>query len=222
MYDAGEAFERHAAALRAAGVGAPIEAVAVGVRQVREVTSPAYDAGRTEREIRLEWLDRHTGLQEVQMQMRNSGTAGEAPRVAWHRGEFEISTDRGRLDVDFIHRALSETYWARGIPRETVERSLEHSIVFGVYAAGRQIGLARVISDRATFAYLADVYIDPAYRGRGLGVWLVEVIRGHEELQKLRRWLLVTKDAHGLYAKRGFTSLAHPEYFMEVYSPYVP
>lgn len=129
---------------------------------------------------------------------------------------IEISTDRARLDVDWIHAALRETYWARGIPRDIVERSLDGSMVFGLYDDARQIGLARVITDHATFAYLADVYIEPSYRGRGLGSRLMEAIRAHPELQGMRRWLLATADAHALYARHGFVPVAEPKRFMEI------
>ena len=130
-----------------------------------------------------------------------------------------ISTDRARLDVDWIHASLRETYWAKGIPRDVVERSLANSMVFGAYDGERQIAVARVITDHATFAYLADVFVDPAYRGRGIGVALMRAIRAHPDLQNLRRWLLATANAHGLYQKFGFTPLAEPSRFMEITSP---
>ena len=134
----------------------------------------------------------------------------------------EISDQPGRLDLDMVHRYLSEeSYWAEGISRELVRRSMAHSLCFGVYArtAGggetRQVGFARVVSDRATFAYLADVFILPAHRGRGLSKQLVAAVSAHPELQGLRRWMLATADAHGLYRQHGFTPLAEPERFME-------
>jgi GNAT superfamily N-acetyltransferase len=132
------------------------------------------------------------------------------------RDGLEISTDRARLDIDWIHVSLRETYWATNIPRDVVTRSLDGSLVFGVYDGARQVGLARVITDRATFAYLADVFIEPSLRGRGLADWLMTTIRAHPELQGLRRWMLATADAHALYAKHGFTPLAHPARFMEI------
>jgi GNAT superfamily N-acetyltransferase len=129
---------------------------------------------------------------------------------------YEMSTDPGRLDVGAVHRWLStDAYWALGRSRETVERSVEGSLNFGVYDGdGRQAGYARVVTDLATFAWLCDVYVDPAHRGRGLGVWLVEAVREHLEPYRLRRILLATGDAHGLYERAGFTALPDPERFM--------
>lgn len=125
---------------------------------------------------------------------------------------FEISTDPARLDVDYLHAFLREAYWSRGIPRETVARAVAGSLCFGLFApGGAPAGFARVVSDRATFAYLADVFVDPAHRGRGLGVWLVETVLAHPELQGLRRWALATADAHVLYARFGFTAPSRPD-----------
>jgi GNAT superfamily N-acetyltransferase len=135
------------------------------------------------------------------------------------RGGFEISTDPARVDRASVHAFLTRSYWARGIPREVVDRSIDHSFVFGVYGDGRQVGFARVITDRATFAYLADVYVLEEYRGRGLARWLVETILAHPELQGLRRWSLVTRDAHGLYEKVGFAPPSHPDNMMEIVDP---
>jgi len=119
---------------------------------------------------------------------------------------IEISTDPDRLDLDVIHRWLSEeSYWAQGRPRELMQRSFDNSICFGAYLGDRQVGFARVVTDRATFAWLADVFILDAYRGRGYGKTLVAAVLAHPELQGLRRWMLGTKDAHGLYAQNGFT-----------------
>jgi GNAT superfamily N-acetyltransferase len=118
---------------------------------------------------------------------------------------YEISTDPERLDLDVIHGFLRTAYWCPGVSREVVERSIAHSIPFGVYAPdGAQAGFARVVSDRAVFAYVGDVFVLEAHRGRGLGVWLVETMLAHPELQGLRRWHLATGDAHGLYARFGF------------------
>lgn len=128
----------------------------------------------------------------------------------------EISTDAARLDVDWILATLRTTYWGAHTTRDIVERAIAHSIPFGMYEEERQIGFARVVTDRATFAWLADVLIDPARQGRGLGVRLIEAVRAHPELQGLRRWLLATRDAHGLYEKFGFRPLPEPERFMEV------
>ncbi|HET9839411.1 MAG TPA: GNAT family N-acetyltransferase [Candidatus Angelobacter sp.] len=139
--------------------------------------------------------------------------------LPWTRGEFEISTDPARIDLIFVHAFLTISYWARGIPVETVKRSIENSLAFGVYRAGRQIGFARVITDRATFAYLADVFVVPEYRGRGLSKWLMQCIFGHPDLQGLRRWMLATQDAHGLYQQYGFALLKAPERWMEIHRP---
>jgi len=135
----------------------------------------------------------------------------------WERGEYTISTERNRLDVDVIHGFLSQSYWAQGIPRAAVERSLEHSLSFGVYHGTRQVGFARVISDYTTFAYVGDVFVIEEYRGRGLSKWLMEMVVGHPELQGLRRWMLFTRDAHGLYKRVGFTPSRTPERMMERY-----
>ena len=135
------------------------------------------------------------------------------------RDEFLVSTDAARLDIDAIHAYLSSSYWAAGIPREVVERAVAGSLCFGLFHGPRQIGFARVISDRATFAYLADVYVLEAYHGHGLGAWLIETVIAHPDLQGLRRFVLVTRDAHGLYEKFGFTSLAKPGNYMEKHWP---
>ena len=117
------------------------------------------------------------------------------------RGEFSISTDPADFDISAIHAYLSTSYWAAGIPKETVARSIANSLCFGVFNGDAQIGFARVITDRATFAYVGDVYILDAFQGRGLGTWLMQTIIAHPDLQGLRRWSLVTRDAHGLYAR---------------------
>jgi len=139
----------------------------------------------------------------------------------WRRGEFVVSTDPSRLDVPAIHRWLSEeSYWARGVPLDVVRRGIEGSLNFGLYGEdGRTIGLVRIISDYATFAYVCDVFVLDEYRGRGLGVWLMECVAAHSRLQGLRRWMLGTKDAHGLYQKTGFTLPASPERWMEKVDP---
>ncbi len=139
----------------------------------------------------------------------------------WRRGEHRITTDPTAVDLDRVHGFLTESYWAKGIPRETVRRSIEHAIPFTVLAGDRQVGFARVISDHATFAYVGDVFVLPEARGKGLSVWLMECIVAHPELQGLRRWLLATRDAHGLYAKTGFTPLAAPERWLERWDPEV-
>jgi len=134
---------------------------------------------------------------------------------AW-RGPYAISTDPVRLDLAAVHAYLTRSYWAAGIPLETVRRSAAHSLCFGVYASGQQVGFARVITDRATFAYMADVYVLEAHRGRGLGTWLVETILAHPELQGLRRFMLVTRDAAALYARSGFERPAEPSGIMQI------
>ena len=126
-----------------------------------------------------------------------------------------ISTDPARLDVDVIHGFLSRSYWAAGIPRETVERSIRHSICFGAFDGGRQVGFARVISDRATYAYVADVFVLPSHRGRSIGKRLMACITSHPELQDLRLWTLFTRDAHGLYRQYGFQDARYPDRLME-------
>jgi GNAT superfamily N-acetyltransferase len=129
---------------------------------------------------------------------------------------FEISTEERRLDRDAIHEFLRRSYWAAGIPRDVLDRSIDHALCFGLYEGPRQIGFARVITDRATFAYLSDVYVLEEYRGRGLATWLMEAVLSHPDLQGLRRWMLATQDAHALYRKVGFRDLAHPEWLMEM------
>ena len=129
--------------------------------------------------------------------------------------EILVSTDPARLDVDVIHGFLSRSYWATGIPRETVERSIRHSICFGAFEEGRQVGFARVISDRATYAYVADVFVLPSHRGRSIGKRLMACITSHPELQDLRLWTLFTRDAHGLYRQYGFQDARYPDRLME-------
>jgi GNAT superfamily N-acetyltransferase len=133
----------------------------------------------------------------------------------WTRGEFTVSTDPDRIDVDLAHRFLTESYWAEGIPREVVERSIRGALSFGLYYGEQMVGLARVITDRATFAYLSDVFVIEAYRGRGLATWMIEVVHAHPELQGLRWWLLATRDAHALYRQLGYSALDSPEKLLE-------
>jgi GNAT superfamily N-acetyltransferase len=136
------------------------------------------------------------------------------------RGEFLISTDPARLDLNVIHEFLTNCYWAKGIPRDLVARSIEHALCFGVYDGNRaQVAFARVISDFATIAYIGDVFVLETFRGRGLGKWLMECIMSHPALQNLRRWILTTRDAHGLYSQLGFTPVKAPERFMEIDRP---
>ena len=135
------------------------------------------------------------------------------------RTDYEVSTDKDRLDVDVIHGFLARSYWSPGIPRAVVERAIRNSLCFGVYRGATQVGYARVVTDKATFAYLADVFILEAHRGIGLSKLLMQCIVGHEELQGLRRFLLGTRDAHGLYRRFGFGSLAYPSRLMEILRP---
>jgi GNAT superfamily N-acetyltransferase len=135
-----------------------------------------------------------------------------------HRGQFFISTDKSRLNLDVIHEFLVHSYWSANIPRETVARTIENSMCFGIYSGDKQIGFARIISDYATFAYLADVFVLEEYRGKGLSKWMMQCIVEHPDLQGLRRWVLGTKDAHGLYAQFGFKPLHSPERFMEIHN----
>lgn len=137
----------------------------------------------------------------------------------WVNGTFTVTCDPAKLDRAVIREFLASSYWAKGIPPDVVERSLENSMCFVLLDGDRQVGFARVISDRATIAYLGDVFVLPDYRGRGLAKWLMECVMGHSELQGLRRWVLATRDAHGLYEKFGFTPLKKAEVFMERHNP---
>ena len=135
--------------------------------------------------------------------------------LEYKKDEYTISTDKSRLDISTIHRYLSEeAYWSPGIPLEIVERGIANSLCFGVYYGEALAGFARVISDYASFAYLCDVFILQPFRGQGLGKWLMACVMSHPALQGLRNYLLFTKDAHGLYAHYGFTSVANPERIM--------
>ncbi|HEU4931381.1 MAG TPA: GNAT family N-acetyltransferase [Pyrinomonadaceae bacterium] len=134
----------------------------------------------------------------------------------WDRGEYTITTDRSRLDIDLIHDFISNhSYWGKGRAREVVARSIENSMPFGIYQGEQQVGFARIVTDYATFAWVADVFIVPEHRGRGLSKWLMEVILAHPKLQGFRRWVLATKDAQGLYEQFGFIKLHRPERWME-------
>ena len=133
------------------------------------------------------------------------------------KGEFTVSTDRERIDLDVVHGFLTECYWAKGVSRDVVARSIENSLCFGVYSEGKQVGFARVISDYATYAYIGDVFLLEPFRGRGLGKWMMECVIEHPRLQGLRRWSLVTRDAHGLYSQLGFTPLKKPQNYMEIH-----
>jgi N-acetylglutamate synthase-like GNAT family acetyltransferase len=134
------------------------------------------------------------------------------------QGDCLISTDRDKLDLNMVHRYLTtESYWSPGIPFDTVKQASEHSLCFGVYHKDKQIGYARIISDYTTIAYLADVFILSEFRGNGLSKWLIKTIQSHPDLQGLRRWILLTKDAHGLYRQTGWKDIAQPELWMEIH-----
>jgi len=137
-----------------------------------------------------------------------------------HREKFTISTDPARLDSAAIADMLGRAYWAQGRPRERLERALANSLVFGLYDGEKQIGLARVVSDYAIFAYLCDVFIHEDYRAHGLGKWLMQTIHSHPDLQGLRRWSLVTRDAHSLYRQFGWSNLDDPNSWMEILTPF--
>jgi len=132
---------------------------------------------------------------------------------------YSISSDQSKMDLNAIHTYLSKSYWAEGVPRETLAKALQNSLCFGVFCADQQIGFARLITDKATFAYLADVYILEQHRGKGLSKWLMQEIIRHPQNQGLRRIVLATKDAHSLYAQYDFKALTHPDKFMELWKP---
>jgi GNAT superfamily N-acetyltransferase len=146
----------------------------------------------------------------------NSLASSPSECEVWQRDEYTISTDRSRLDIDLIHDYISNhSYWGSGRARDVVECSIENSMAFGVYYGEQQVGFGRVVTDYATFAWVADVFVVTEHRGRGLSKWLMEVIIAHPKLQGFRRWVLATKDAHGLYEQFGFTELRRPERWME-------
>ena len=135
-------------------------------------------------------------------------------RMEWRNGEYMITTDPARIDRQAVQQFLADSYWAADRQPEIIHRSLDNSLAFGLFHGGRQVGMARVVSDYATFAWLCDVYIEPAHRGSGLGKWLMSVVMDHPELKGLRRWLLATRDAHALYEQFGFTELPDPKRLM--------
>ena len=140
--------------------------------------------------------------------------------MIWTKDDYTINTDKTKLSIEYIHQYLSEqSYWAKGIPLHTVKRSIEGSVCFGIYKGAKMVGFARVITDNATFGYLADVFIDEACRGQGLSKWLMEVILAHPDLQGLRRFMLATRDAHGLYRQFDFKELPNPEYMLAIVNP---
>ncbi len=140
--------------------------------------------------------------------------------MKWRKNQFVIDTNRKRFDIGLIHSFLNEqSYWAIGRSRETIERSIRNSLPFGIYDGPKQIGFGRVITDYATFAWVADVFVLQEYRNRGLSKWLMEVMIAHPKLQGFRRWVLATKDAHELYRRFGFVELKRPERWMERRDP---
>lgn len=139
--------------------------------------------------------------------------------MEWTKEVFSINTNKSKIDVAYVHRFLSSSYWAENIPFDVVQRSIDGSLCFGVYEGEQQIGFARVITDEATFAYLCDVFIDEAYRGKGLSKWLMETILSYPSLQGLRRFMLATKDAHELYRQFGFTALTFVDRWMHIHQP---
>ena len=140
----------------------------------------------------------------------------EGGKLAWRRGDYTISTNNEQLDLAIIHNFISnQSYWGRGRRADTVQRALDHSLNFGVFENKQQIGFARVVTDFATFAWIADVFILEEHRGKGLARWLMESILSHPDLQGFRRWVLATKDAHELYRRFGFKELRRPERWME-------
>jgi GNAT superfamily N-acetyltransferase len=135
-------------------------------------------------------------------------------------GDYTASNDSSRIDVDYVHNFLTNSYWSPGIPREVVARAIANSLCVGVYdGSGAQCGFARAITDRATYAYIADVFIDETHRGHGLGKLLMQALLTHPQLQGLRRWQLATRDAQGLYEQFGFVEVTHPERHMEIVVP---
>jgi GNAT superfamily N-acetyltransferase len=132
-------------------------------------------------------------------------------------GRYALTADRARIDVDAVHAFLTRSFWARGISRALVAKSIEHSLCFGAFDNGAQVAFARVVTDYSTYAYLCDVYVLDEYRGQDIGKWMMEFVMKHPELQGLRRFQLVTRDAHGLYARFGFKSPDHPERQMEIF-----
>ena len=137
----------------------------------------------------------------------------------WRKDGYLISTDKSRIDIETVHHFLSHSYWAENIPLDVVRKSIENSLCFAIYHQQRLVGFARAVSDFATFAYLADVFILPEERGKGLSKWLIGIIMDHPQLQGLRRFTLATRDAHGLYAQFGFSVFDRPERWMQKHDP---
>jgi GNAT superfamily N-acetyltransferase len=139
--------------------------------------------------------------------------------VLMTKGEYEIDDDQARLDLDVVHGFITGSYWAEGVPRDVVERSVANSLNLGLYAGDRQVGLTRVVTDRATFAWVCDVFVLPAHRGRGLAHWMIDTLRTHPDLAGIRRFMLATADAHQVYADCGFTPVSEPGSYMEINHP---
>ncbi len=165
-------------------------------------------------ELKGDWADL---VRKRLVDARSKATG--APRVFELPQGYELTDDRGRVDIDAVHATITASYWAAGIPRALVARAIENSLCFSVFHAGVQVGFARVVTDFATFAYLADVYVRSEHQRRGIGKALVAAVRRHPRLQGLRRWLLATKDAHAIYAAHGFAALKNPERLMEIVDP---
>jgi GNAT superfamily N-acetyltransferase len=147
-------------------------------------------------------------------------TAADVPRE-WRRGDFVVSDDPARLDKATVVRFITGSYWAAGIPQATMQRAIAHSLCFGLYEGDKQVGFARVVTDRATFGYLCDVFVEESHRGAGLGQWLVACVLEHPDLQGLRRLSLMTRDAHTLYQRHGFKAMADPTIYLEIHRPNV-
>jgi GNAT superfamily N-acetyltransferase len=177
--------------------------------------------GRVRLHERWQWTggDRSSGESVVEEVQETGLGDGDLAPITQTRGAYSISTDPARLDLDAIHGYISRSYWATGRPRAIMERALRHSLNFGVYHSNGessiQVGLARVVSDYSTYLYLCDVFILEEHQGQGLGKWLLEVVTAHPALQTIRRWMLATRDAHGLYSQYGFAPLAAPDRHME-------
>ena len=139
--------------------------------------------------------------------------------MEWFKDDFMITTDKQKIDVAYVHGFLRQSYWAKNVPLPVVQQSIKGSLCFAIWHQQKQVGFARVITDEATFAYLADVFIDEQYRGRGLSKWLVQTILGYPSLQGLRRFMLATRDAHGLYSQFGFEPLSQPDRWMHIHKP---
>lgn len=141
--------------------------------------------------------------------------------MEWIKDNYSISTDKTKLDIKIIHQFLSNSYWSKGITEVVIKKSIKNCLTFGLYKNDKQIGFAKMITDRATFAYLADVFVIEEHQGKGLGKWFIQCMLSHPDLQGLRRIMLATKDAHALYEQFGFKSLATPDRYMEIWNPNV-